>query len=150
MRHTLPQFAYVSSGNWIYLTTSTNGSAMHKSDVIQSQIDKYTSCSKVCGEVCVHRRIITLSHKFVDLLNPVQKTIVSNGCNLPFLNNMSLPLTFSITVGKTYITCGSIKDRHSKKNKQELKRYIKLYHTTWFTHECDSYTWFLRLQSLVF
>ena len=68
---------------------------MRKSDVIQSQIDKYTSCSKVCGEVCVHRRthkkltiwdwkykIITLSHKFVNLLNPVQKTIVSNGCNL--------------------------------------------------------------------
>ena len=46
--------------------------------IIQSQIDKYTSCSKVCGEVCVHRRthkrltiwdwkyrIITLSHKFL-------------------------------------------------------------------------------------
>ena len=47
-----------------------------------------------------------------------------------FLNNTSLPLMFSITVGKTYITCGSIKDRHSKKNKQEFKRYIKLYYTT--------------------
>lgn len=41
MPHTLSQLAYVSSGNQIYLSPSTNGGAMYKSDVIQSQIDKY-------------------------------------------------------------------------------------------------------------
>ena len=48
MPHTLSQLTYVSSGNRIYLSPSTNGGAMYKIDVIQSQIDKYTNCSKVC------------------------------------------------------------------------------------------------------
>ena len=76
--------------------------------------------------------ILTLSHKFVDLLNPVQKTIESNGYNLPLLNCMSLPLMLTISAGKTCARNMHVSQSNrqafkgEKKNKQELKKQITL------------------------
>jgi hypothetical protein len=45
--------------------------------------------------------LITLSHKLVDLLKPVQKTIVSNERDLPSSKSSSFPLTLAISAGMT-------------------------------------------------
>lgn len=61
-----------------------------------------------------------MSHLLVDLLKPVQKTMESNGCNSPFLNRTSLPLTLSISAPKTYISQNIKKAASSRHRKQTL------------------------------
>lgn len=52
----------------------------------------------------------TLSHLLVDLLNPVAKTIASNGCDLPPSNTTSSPL-MPISFGKTCPKLRNIRSR---------------------------------------